>query len=70
MGRGQGPAGGGERAAPADNERYAACGCELSDQHRLGSGGECIQGAPSPGTPGGGVDVAELQTWQATHIQP
>lgn len=53
MGRRQGPAGGGERAAPADNERYAACGRELGCKDSPGSGGECIQGAPSPGTPGG-----------------
>lgn len=46
--------GGGERASMADNERSAACKCELSCEHCTGNGSECIQGAPSPGTPGEG----------------
>lgn len=70
MGRRQRAAGGGERAALADNESCAACECELSCEHCPGNGGECIQGAPSPGTPGGGAEVAERLTWQATHTHP
>lgn len=54
MGRRRRAAGGGERAARADNEPRAACGCGLSREHRPGSRGESIQGAPIPGTPGEG----------------
>ena len=70
MGRGPRAAGGGERAARADNKRRSACGCGPSPEYLPGSGGEPFEGAQSPGTPGGGAEVEERLTWLATHTHP
>lgn len=58
MGRGRRAAGGGERAARADNESRAACGCGLSCERGPRTKSKSTQGAPIPGTPGEG------QRWQ------
>ena len=67
MGRGRRAAGGGERAAPADNEPRAACGCGLSRERRPGSRGPVHPGGADPGDAGGGAEVAERLIWRATH---
>ena len=67
MGRGRRAAGGGERAAPADNEPRAACGRGLSRERRPGSRGPVHPGGADPGDAGGGAEVAERLIWRATH---
>lgn len=67
MGRGRRAAGGGERAAPADNEPRAACGCGLSRERRPGSRRPVHPGGADPRDAGGGAEVAERLIWLATH---